>query len=202
MMSRSPLGARAELEGPVDEDPLEPRERARRRLGYKTGEVERERLHADGRADHVAVDIDVARLDPPQLTALSFAAAVSLAAPHSAAAGSPFQRFVGEWIGGGQVIDSNGVRQRIRCRADFTEAQQGAALNQSIVCASQSYRIDISSYAEGGRGELGLGHLERGDPRRLGPAYRARRRWPLRGHGHGARLHRRGLARLERPSRL
>ena len=58
--------------------PLEAFERALRRLGDKPRQIERaarfrprarepraaERLHADGRADDVAVDINVARLDP------------------------------------------------------------------------------------------------------------------------------------------
>ena len=88
-------------------------------------------------------------ISAPQLMAASFAAAIGLAAPHChAAAGGPFQSFAGQWTGDGQVIQAKGARERIRCRADFTESRQGAALNQSIVCASQSYRIDISSYAE------------------------------------------------------
>ena len=93
-------------------------------------------------------------ISTPQLAAAGLAAALGLAAPRSlAAADSPFHSFVGQWTGDGQVVASNGGRERIRCRANFTAARQGAALNQSIVCASQSYRIDISSYAEAGDGD-------------------------------------------------
>ncbi len=80
---------------------------------------------------------------------LALAVAVGLAAPQSVAlAASPFDRFVGEWTGGGQIIGSNGHRESIRCRAEYVEAKEGAALNQTIVCASESFKLDIHSYAE------------------------------------------------------
>ena len=69
-------------------------------------------------------------------------------AHRSAAAAGPFQAFVGDWTGGGQVIGSNGIRERIRCRANYDQSQQGEALSQTIVCASPSYRIDIQSYVQ------------------------------------------------------
>ena len=89
---------------------------------------------------------------PPLWAALVFAAAVGGAAglwpgPGAAATG-PFEPFVGAWVGGGQIIGSNGVRERIRCRANEDESAQGAALSQSIVCASASFRLDIRSYAQ------------------------------------------------------
>ena len=88
-------------------------------------------------------------LRAPPLMALGFVAALSLAPPQArAAAGGPFQKFMGEWTGAGQVISRNGTREAIRCRAEFSGAQDGEALNQTIVCASPSYRIDIQSSAE------------------------------------------------------
>ncbi len=85
----------------------------------------------------------------PHATALAIGIALGLAAPGPvAAAVSPFQRFVGDWAGGGQVTGSNGASERIRCRARYSESEQGDALNQSIVCASQSYRIDITSFVQ------------------------------------------------------
>ena len=36
----------------------------------------------------------------------------------------------------------------IRCRAQYTEAKEGLALNESIVCASESFKLDITSYVE------------------------------------------------------
>ncbi len=66
----------------------------------------------------------------------------------SAVAAGPFQPFVGEWTGSGQIIGSNGTRERIRCRANYEEARRGEALAQTIVCASPSYRIEIQSSVE------------------------------------------------------
>jgi hypothetical protein len=80
---------------------------------------------------------------------LALAVAVGLAAPQSVAlAASPFGRFAGEWSGGGQIVGTNGHRESIRCRAEYVEAKEGAALNQTIVCASESFKLDIHSYAE------------------------------------------------------
>jgi hypothetical protein len=81
--------------------------------------------------------------------ALSFALAAAIApATTGAAAAGPFGRFLGSWTGSGQVIGSNGNRERIRCRATYSESESGSALNQSIVCASESYRIDITSFVQ------------------------------------------------------
>jgi hypothetical protein len=84
----------------------------------------------------------------PSLRAVSLAAAVGLVAMQPAAAAGPFQKFTGSWSGSGEVVGSRGDRERIRCRASFSEAEGGSALNQTIVCASASYRIDITSYVQ------------------------------------------------------
>jgi hypothetical protein len=85
----------------------------------------------------------------PPMKALGLAIAIALSAPMPAAlAAGPFERFLGAWTGGGQIVESNGHRESMRCRADYSEAKDGAALNQSIVCASESFKFDITSYAE------------------------------------------------------
>jgi hypothetical protein len=79
----------------------------------------------------------------------ALALAVGLTAPQSAAvAAGPFERFVGSWSGSGQIVAANGHRESIRCKATYTEAKGGAALDQTIVCASESYKLDIHSYVE------------------------------------------------------
>lgn len=91
----------------------------------------------------------VSWLGSPPMTALGLAAAIVLFAPKPAAlAAGPFDQFVGAWIGGGQIVGSNGHRESIQCRAEYSEAKDGAALNQTIVCASESFKLDIHSYAE------------------------------------------------------
>ena len=83
------------------------------------------------------------------MKALGLAAAIVLAAPKPAAlAASPFERFLGVWTGGGQIVGTNGHRESMRCRAEYAEAKDGAALSQTIVCASESFKFDIQSYAE------------------------------------------------------
>ena len=42
----------------------------------------------------------------------------------------------------------------MRCRAEYSEVKDGAALNQSIVCASESFKFDIQSYAEASGGAV------------------------------------------------
>ena len=87
--------------------------------------------------------------------ALSFclAAAFGPATTEAAAAG-PFDRFVGSWTGSGHVIGTKGDRERIRCRASYWEAESGSVLNQSIVCASDSYRIEITGYVQASGSEV------------------------------------------------
>lgn len=79
----------------------------------------------------------------------ALAIAVSLAGSQSdALAAGPFEKFVGSWSGNGQIVGTNGHRESIRCRAEYTEAKDGSALNQAIVCASESFKLDIHSYVE------------------------------------------------------
>ena len=90
------------------------------------------------------------------LSALVLAA--GLAAPQAAAvAASPFQEFVGSWSGSGQIVGANGHRESMRCRAEYSEAKEGSALNQTIVCASESFKFNIHTYAEAS-GESVQGH--------------------------------------------
>jgi hypothetical protein len=84
-----------------------------------------------------------------RLTALSSIAALDLAAPQARAVGDgPFQKFMGQWSGRGQVTNSSGVSERIRCRAEFSGGERGATMNQSIVYASPSYRLHIQCSAK------------------------------------------------------
>jgi hypothetical protein len=85
-----------------------------------------------------------ARLGP-----LGLAVAVAFSAQQTVAlAASPFQKFAGEWRGAGEIVESNGHRELIRCRAEYAEAKDGSALNRAIVCASESFKLDIKSYVE------------------------------------------------------
>jgi hypothetical protein len=57
----------------------------------------------------------------------------------------PFFGLSGYWSGGGTIALTNGSTERIRCRATYAVNSTGRALNQSLRCASDSYRLEISS---------------------------------------------------------
>jgi hypothetical protein len=77
------------------------------------------------------------------------AAAVSAALMLSVSAGHaqsrPFAGFDGAWSGNGTVSMSDGSTERIRCRADYKINGTGQGLKQSLRCASDSYKFDLSS---------------------------------------------------------
>jgi hypothetical protein len=58
----------------------------------------------------------------------------------------------GSWSGGGTVTLDDGSSERIRCRATYAVGEGGAGLNQSLTCASDSYKFNLASnvIAEGG----------------------------------------------------
>ena len=62
-----------------------------------------------------------------------------------AQSGGPFAGFAGSWAGSGTVSLSNGTTERIRCKADYKVAASGLNLKQSLHCASDSYKFDLSS---------------------------------------------------------
>lgn len=68
------------------------------------------------------------------------------------AAGGPFFGLSGYWSGSGTITMTNGSTERIRCKATYAVNGTGRALNQSLRCASDSYRLDITSnvVSEGG----------------------------------------------------
>lgn len=57
----------------------------------------------------------------------------------------PFSGFAGNWSGDGTVALSDGSKERIKCRAVYKVDHSGKQLEQSLRCASDSYKIDLSS---------------------------------------------------------
>ncbi len=78
--------------------------------------------------------------------ALGVAALLLLTAPPGFAQREPgpFADLSGYWSGGGTITMSNGARERIRCKAVYAVNETGKALNQSVRCASDSYKLEIS----------------------------------------------------------
>jgi hypothetical protein len=58
--------------------------------------------------------------------------------------GGAFSRFAGDWSGEGTVKMSAGS-ERIRCKAHYDVTSDGTSLEQSLVCASDSYKLQVRS---------------------------------------------------------
>jgi len=69
---------------------------------------------------------------------------LSVTAAH-AQSGGPFAGFDGAWSGSGTVSLSDGSVERIRCKANYKVDGTGKGLQQSLHCASDSYKFDLSS---------------------------------------------------------
>jgi len=76
----------------------------------------------------------------------------SVASSASHAQSGPFAGMAGVWSGGGTVTLDDGSSERIRCRASYAVGEGGAGLNQTLTCASDSYKFDLKTniVAEGG----------------------------------------------------
>jgi hypothetical protein len=86
---------------------------------------------------------------------LAVAAAVLLAATVCATAQSgPFAGMGGSWGGGGHLSLNNGTKERIRCRATYSVADNGNRLQQSLRCASDSYNFDLRSDVHNQNGQV------------------------------------------------
>src|ERR1700759_4156188 len=67
----------------------------------------------------------------------------STAASHAQSA--PFAGFDGSWSGTGTVSLSDGSTERIRCKANYRVNTNGLSLKQTLDCASDSYKFDLTS---------------------------------------------------------
>ncbi|WP_213771293.1 hypothetical protein [Bradyrhizobium sp. dw_78] len=88
------------------------------------------------------------------IKAATLGAALMLSMPASEAQSpAPFAGFDGAWSGTGTVALSDGTTERIRCKADYKVNGGGLSLKQSLRCASDSYKFDLSSdvTSQGGR---------------------------------------------------
>src|SRR6202166_17955 len=88
------------------------------------------------------------------LKAAGVGAALMLAVSAGHAQSGPFAGFNGAWSGNGTVALSDGTTERIRCKADYKVNGSGMALKQSLRCASDSYKFDLSSDVTSNRGRI------------------------------------------------
>lgn len=57
----------------------------------------------------------------------------------------PFAGMSGVWSGRGTISLESGAREAIRCRATYAVREDGNALQQTLRCASDSYKIELTS---------------------------------------------------------
>ena len=84
-------------------------------------------------------------LRSPAIKAAGLVAIWVLSASASQAQSGPFAGFNGAWSGNGTVALSDGTTERIRCKADYKVDGSGLGLKQTLRCASDSYKFDLSS---------------------------------------------------------
>ncbi len=56
-----------------------------------------------------------------------------------------FADLSGPWSGAGTITMTNGATERIRCKASYVVDASGKAVQQSLRCASDSYKLEIRS---------------------------------------------------------
>ncbi|MFZ2155761.1 MAG: hypothetical protein WAV72_06540 [Bradyrhizobium sp.] len=80
---------------------------------------------------------------------LTFAAVAFFLVAASGSAGyaqsGPFAGMAGNWSGGGTITLDDGSTERVRCRASYAVGDGGNGLNQSLTCASDSYKFNLAS---------------------------------------------------------
>jgi len=57
--------------------------------------------------------------------------------------GSAFSQLAGTWSGSGQIRLEGGRTEALRCRASYTDHNDGASLGISLRCASASNKVDL-----------------------------------------------------------
>lgn len=70
----------------------------------------------------------------------------------AALAASPLSPLSGTWSGGGTLSTSDGMQERLRCRASYDVDGSGSEVRLNLRCASQSYNFDLAgdaSYSAG-----------------------------------------------------
>jgi hypothetical protein len=82
------------------------------------------------------------------------AAAVLSSASPAAAQGAPFAGLAGVWTGTGAISLANGSRERIKCRATYAVGDNGNGLQQTLRCASDSYKFELASNVRNASGRI------------------------------------------------
>ena len=77
---------------------------------------------------------------------IAFVSLLLQSIPFAALAQSPpFAGLAGSWKGSGSISLSDGSKERLQCRATYQVSVADGRLQQSLRCASDSYRFDLNS---------------------------------------------------------
>ena len=80
--------------------------------------------------------------------------ALGLSSGTAQAAASPLSPLAGTWSGGGTLSTSDGMEERLRCRAAYDVGGSGSEVRLNLRCASQSFNFDLQSDALYRGGEI------------------------------------------------
>ncbi|UZE50762.1 hypothetical protein [Rhodopseudomonas sp. P2A-2r] len=67
---------------------------------------------------------------------------------------APFAGMAGSWTGAGTISLSDGSKERVRCKATYQVGRADARLQQSLRCASDSYRFELNSDLVSEQGQI------------------------------------------------
>lgn len=62
-----------------------------------------------------------------------------------ACAQQSFDNVAGSWSGGGWMKPSDGPRERVRCKVDYTVKSAGQSVKLKLRCASDAYKMELSA---------------------------------------------------------
>jgi hypothetical protein len=62
-----------------------------------------------------------------------------------ACAQQSFDNVAGSWSGGGMMKPSDGPRERVRCKIDYTVKSEGQSVKMNLRCASDAYKMELSA---------------------------------------------------------
>lgn len=80
---------------------------------------------------------------PSKIRKLAYFTSLLTASTAAFAESGPFTGFSGSWSGGGTISMADGSKERLRCRASYRAADTD--LHQTLRCASDSYKFELSS---------------------------------------------------------
>jgi len=70
---------------------------------------------------------------------------VAILAAEPAYAQQSFENVAGSWSGGGMMKPSDGPRERVRCKVNYTPKNNGQSVKLNLRCASDAYKMDLSA---------------------------------------------------------